>query len=72
MISRPGIGRDISLSAIEVAHARTVSKRDRLNFEIGDLNALDLPSENYDAAISLDALYWVSNLDQTLITLTVR
>ena len=59
-------GLDISTSAIEVALARTESKRDRLNFVIGDLNALDLPAENYDAAISLDALYWVSDLDQTL------
>ena len=59
-------GLDISTSAIEVALARTESKRDRLNFVIGDLNALDLPPENYDAAISLDALYWVSDLDQSL------
>jgi ubiquinone/menaquinone biosynthesis C-methylase UbiE len=59
-------GLDISPSAIEVALSRTESKRDRLNFVIGDLNALDLPAENYDAAISLDALYWVSDLDQTL------
>ena len=58
-------GLDISTSAIEVALTRTESKRDRLNFVIGDLNALDLPSENYDAAISLDALYWVSDLDKT-------
>jgi ubiquinone/menaquinone biosynthesis C-methylase UbiE len=59
-------GLDISPSAIEVANARTVTKRDRLNFLIGDLNALDLPSNGYDAAISLDALYWVSDLDTTL------
>jgi ubiquinone/menaquinone biosynthesis C-methylase UbiE len=59
-------GLDISTSAIEVANSRTVTKRDRLNFVIGDLNALDLPSNGYDAAISLDALYWVSDLDTTL------
>ena len=50
-------GLDISPSAIEVALARTESKRDRLNFVIGDLNALDLPSENYDTAINLDPNY---------------
>jgi len=59
-------GLDISASAIEVALARSESKRDRLNFRIGDLNALDLSTGNYDAAISIDALYWVADLEQTL------
>ncbi len=59
-------GLDISPSAIEVAISRTTAKRDRLSFMIGDLNALDLSSNGYGAAISLDALYWVSDLDTTL------
>ena len=59
-------GIDISPSAIEVAQARTVAKRDRLDFVIGDLNALDLQPNTFDAAISLDALYWVSDIDRTL------
>ena len=59
-------GIDISTSAIEVAQARTVAKRDRLSFVIGDLNGLDLQPSSFDAAISLDALYWVSDLDRTL------
>ena len=59
-------GLDISPSAIEVAQARTAAKRDRLDFVIGDLNALDLKPNTFDAAISLDALYWVSDLDRTL------
>ena len=59
-------GIDISTSGIEVAQARTAAKRDRLNFLIGDLNALDLQPNSFDAAISLDALYWVADLDRTL------
>lgn len=59
-------GLDISPSAIEVALARTEGKRDRLNFVLGDLNTLDLPPASYDAAISVDALYWVADLEQTI------
>ena len=59
-------GIDISTSAIEVAQARTAAKRDRLDFVIGDLNALDLKPNSFDAAIAVDALYWVADLDRTL------
>ncbi len=59
-------GIDISTSAIEVAQRRTAAKRDRLTFLIGDLNALNLQPNSFDAAISLDALYWVADLDRTL------
>lgn len=60
------LGLDYSAPAIAVANARTTEKRSRLTFIEGDLNALDLPENSFDAAISLDTLYWVSDLPDTI------
>ena len=59
-------GLDYAISAIDEAKRRTAVKSDRLNFQMGDLNALALEARSFDAAISLDTLYWVADLDQTL------
>jgi ubiquinone/menaquinone biosynthesis C-methylase UbiE len=59
-------GLDYSAPAITVANERTADKRDRLTFLQGDMNALDLPAGSFDAAISLDTLYWVADLADTL------
>ena len=32
----------------------------------GDMNALDLPAQSFDAVISLDTLYWAADLADTL------
>ncbi len=59
-------GLDYAAPAIAVAHQRTADKRSRLTFMTGDLNALDLPERSFDAAISLDTLYWAADLADTL------
>jgi len=59
-------GLDYAAPAIAVAKERTVDKRSRLTFMTGDLNALDLPERSFDAAISLDTLYWAADLADTL------
>ncbi len=59
-------GLDYSAPAIAVANERTADKRGRLTFLKGDMNALDLPERSFDAAISLDTLYWVADLADTL------
>ncbi len=59
-------GLDYSAPAIAVANERTADKRDRLTFLQGDMNALDLPAGSFDAAISLDTLYWVADLADSL------
>ena len=46
--------------------ARTADKRVRLNFVTGDMNAIHLPDRAFDAVISLDTLYWVSDLSNTM------
>jgi len=60
-------GLDYAAPAIAVANERTANKRSRLTFATGDMNALDLPEQSFDAAISLDTLYWVADLADTLL-----
>ena len=59
-------GIDYSASAIATANARTEPKRSRLTFLQADMNALDLPAHSFEAAISLDTLYWVADIADTL------
>ena len=60
------LGLDYSAPAIAVANERSAEKRSRLTFVQGDMNALDLPERSFDAAVSLDTLYWVSDLPDTI------
>ncbi len=59
-------GLDYAAPAVAAAKERTADKRSRLTFLQGDMNALDLPAQSFDAAISLDTLYWVADLADTL------
>ncbi len=59
-------GLDYAASAIEEARRRTADKSDRLTFLQADMNALDLPERSFDAAISIDTLYWVADIADTL------
>jgi SAM-dependent methyltransferase len=59
-------GIDYAAQAIAEAKSRTASKADRLTFQQGDMNALDLPARSFDAAISIDTLYWVADVADTL------
>jgi len=59
-------GIDYSESAIRTARNRTPGKREKLNFLQADLNALGLPSNTFDAAISIDSIYGVSDMDKTI------
>ncbi len=59
-------GLDYAASAIEEARRRTADKSDRLTFLQADLNALELPERSFDAAISIDTLYWVADIADTL------
>ncbi len=62
-------GIDYSESAIRTARDRTPNKREKLNFRQADLNALDLPSNTFNAAISIDSVYWVSDMDKTIASI---
>lgn len=59
-------GIDYSARAINEANARTTAKRHRLDFTQGNFNTLDLEAASYNAVISIDTLYWASDLEATL------
>ena len=46
--------------------ARTAAKADRLTFQVGDINALDLPAAAYDAILSIDAIYFSDDYEATI------
>lgn len=59
-------GVDYAEAAIAAAAARTEDKRSRLVFRQGDLSALDLPAGGFDAAIMIDTIYWVADMEESL------
>jgi ubiquinone/menaquinone biosynthesis C-methylase UbiE len=59
-------GVDFARPAIAAARERTRDKAHRLHFEVGDLNELQLPAQSFDAAISVDTLYFVHELDRVV------
>lgn len=59
-------GIDISNEGIEQARARTASANGRLTFSVGNMNRLDFPPQTFSAAISVDTLYYVNDLEETL------
>jgi SAM-dependent methyltransferase len=60
------VGIDYVAAAIAQAAARTATKRDRLTFVTGDLNALELPPGTFDAIISIDSLYFCDDLTRVV------
>jgi len=59
------LGIDIAGGAIERAQARTQKKRDRLEFQEGDLNNLSLPV-SVDTIIAIATLHFAENLEKTI------
>jgi SAM-dependent methyltransferase len=59
-------GLDYSPDAITLATQRTVAKRHRLTFEVGNMDSLELPLRSFDTAFSVDTLYMPRSLTTTL------
>ncbi len=59
-------GIDYSEFAIRTACKRAKHKQQKLHFLQADLNALSLPRNTFDAAISIDSIYGVSDMDKTI------
>ena len=59
-------GIDISEEAIRQAHKRTQDKKERLAFDVGNMNRLDFPHQSFSAVISVDTLYYVNSLEETI------
>jgi ubiquinone/menaquinone biosynthesis C-methylase UbiE len=63
-------GIDYSDAAVKVASGRAIGKSDRLSFHKGDLNTLEVPANSYDAAYSVDSIYWVADATDTVRRIT--
>lgn len=59
-------GLDYIPEAIRQAQERTVAKRAQLNFMVGDINALTLPSQAFDLIISVDTMYFCNDYTVTI------
>jgi len=59
-------GLDYIPLAIEQAQKRTVSKSDRLAFELGDINRLELPHKAFDLVLSIDTIYFSEDYAATI------
>jgi cyclopropane fatty-acyl-phospholipid synthase-like methyltransferase len=59
-------GIDISAEAIKQARARAQAERARLVFNVGNMNRLALPRQTFSAIVSIDTLYYVDSLAETL------
>lgn len=60
-----GLGIDFAPGAIAAASARTAGNAS-LDFELGDLDELQLEPGAFDAVIAIDTLYFASDLKETL------
>ena len=59
-------GIDISEEAIKQARKRTAEKNKRLAFRVGNMNRLNFEPTTFDCIISIDTLYYVDDLEETL------
>ncbi len=59
-------GLDSMPEAIALAQARTASKRERLDFQVGNLDCLDLPPAQYDLIYAVNSLCMARDLSATL------
>ena len=63
------VGLEYAPEAVKVAQERTREKQQYLSFVQGDMNALDLEPNSFDAVMSLDTLYWAVDLEATMAKL---
>ncbi len=62
-------GLDYSSSAIAAADARTFNKRERLSFQAANFNTMAPSESGYDAILSMDTLYWATDLESVVSVL---
>jgi cyclopropane fatty-acyl-phospholipid synthase-like methyltransferase len=62
-------GLDYIPLAVQLANQRTASKRDRLSFVVGDIQALQLLPASFDAIVSIDSIYFSDDYTHTIAQL---
>ena len=60
------VGIDYTPSAIAAANTRTSEKRSRLTFKTDNFNTMQPSVGEFDAILSMDTLYWASDLTSVL------
>lgn len=63
------LGIDNVPEAISAALRRTASQGDRLRYQVGHLDTLDLAGETFDAILSIDSIFFGRSLEGTLARL---
>ncbi len=60
------VGLDFAAEVIRNAQLRTIDKRDRLIYVVGDMEELSFEEGSFDALISIDTLYFVESIEATI------
>jgi ubiquinone/menaquinone biosynthesis C-methylase UbiE len=60
------VGLDFAAELIKKAQHRTVNKKDRLTYVVGDMDDLSFEEGSFNAIISIDTLYFVESIDATI------
>lgn len=60
------LGIDMATAAIEIAQERTQEKRNRLEYQIGDINDLVLDKMDVDTVIGIAALHYIEDLNKVI------
>jgi ubiquinone/menaquinone biosynthesis C-methylase UbiE len=60
------LGIDVAADALELARQRTQEKRHRLDFQIGNMDHLNLPDESFDTVIAVAAIHYAHDIENTI------
>lgn len=60
------IGLDFAAEVIKSAQKRTIDKKSRLTYLVGNMDEMSFEEGSFDAAISIDTLYFVESIDATI------
>jgi len=63
-------GLDFAPEVIKTSQQRTVEKKNRLTYVVGNMDELAFEERSFDAVISIDTLYFVENIEATVQELT--
>lgn len=59
-------GIDYAKKTIQLAQQRTITKREKLDFKVGNLNKLSTQLGSFDYVLALDTLYFVDDLENCI------
>jgi SAM-dependent methyltransferase len=59
-------GLDFASELIKASQQRTVDKKNRLTYVVGNMDELAFEQGSFDAVISIDTLYFVDNIEKTI------